>query len=531
MKKILLLFSSMFWVASADSQTDAGIILQTAPSSDTTSGNCYMTNLPSGESIVGTNIHSNSSPKFHIAITKIDLTGNISLLNNIIIPDSLGSNLKIRGLSCSTNGDYTCLLSNYLSNYLIKFSASNSIIWQKKIEHIGFGGSEYYSNTFLETNSGDYYLTISDWYFLGIVKIDSNGNLLWNKKMIGPVTASGSGVYYAKSPGFCTAITATGGCISTLKDNQYECVVNLAPDGTLLWSRTFVDYITYRWPRSIKMDSDGNYLILGMIGYGGVSATSTFHKIDTNGNILFAKYFDDTPANQFSYTDFMILPNNETVFFDPYATNTLTKLDSNLSFVWSKKINGTISFSANIKKFSSQPSNNICFLTNVNPSTPVIFNFSDTTEVCSSQDFPFTTLSNDNIFLSSEVDTTIAISNLNINISSSTFSTTSTNYYYSQNFCSYIASVNETTASVSLNIYPNPATDFVNIELGNLKNEDLQNAVLVIYNITGQKVFEKQLNTSSMDKISTADYSAGLYTIVISNSKKILAKQRMVVQK
>ena len=50
-------------------------------------------------------------------------------------------------------------------------------------------------------------------------------------------------------------------------------------------------------------------------------------------------------------------------------------------------------------------------------------------------------------------------------------------------------------------------------------------------NITGQKVFEKQLNASSMDKISTAEYSAGLYTIVIANSDKLLAKQRVVVQK
>lgn len=34
-----------------------------------------------------------------------------------------------------------------------------------------------------------------------------------------------------------------------------------------------------------------------------------------------------------------------------------------------------------------------------------------------------------------------------------------------------------------------------------------------------------------MEKISTADHPAGLYTIVIANSDKILAKQRVIVQK
>ena len=54
--------------------------------------------------------------------------------------------------------------------------------------------------------------------------------------------------------------------------------------------------------------------------------------------------------------------------------------------------------------------------------------------------------------------------------------TTTSEYYTSEDYCNYM-SIMEKTAPIDLTVYPNPATDFVNIELGNLQKADLQNAM------------------------------------------------------
>ena len=520
MKKNLLVFCTVLLTSTVNSQTDASVLLNIsgAMTGIVTSGSdgSFIATLPSGENIVASHIPL-STGETMINIKKIFSNGSVATLKNLVIPSGSATYTSLKGLSCSSSGAFTCMFGELTDLYLVKFNAAGVIEWQKSI-NVPEVITRYYTHTMNETPAGEYYISISAYGFMGIIKIDANGNLLWNKKLAGPRDAG-------KCPGFCSEVTLSGGCISTLKDDSFETIINLAPDGSLVWSRSFGDFM-YRWTKSITADNLGNFYIMG--SYGGIGQTFV-QKMDANGNFIYAKNISGTT----SYDDAIVTNSNELILLSKSPSLKLTKFGAAGNIVWNKgigAITGVSTYGNYGTLFSKSTSSNVSFLSHMDTSS-VVFKFSgEPSELCNSYNFGIDNTTDDTQILAAEIDSTCNITPLIVNIGNTGFGTSSTEYFVSDDFCSFIASVNETT-SLNLNIYPNPATDFVNIELGNLKNEDLQNAVIVVYDMTGKKVFEKQLNNSSMEKISSADYAAGLYTIIIANSNNILAKQRVIVQK
>ncbi len=522
MKKLLLLFSAVLCVSASNSQTDASVMLNISDAmtgiATSSSDNNFIATLPSGENIVASNIGLATGENV-INIKKILSNGSVVTLKNLIFPSTSTYNYSLKGLSCSSTGSFTCLFGDLADLQLVKFTSTGVVAWQKAL-NIPEVASVYYAHSLNETATGEYYITVSSYSFMGLIKVDANGNLMWNKKVAGPRDTG-------KCPGFCTEVTASGGCISTLKDDSFETIINFAPDGTLIWSRSFGDF-SYRWTRSIKEDNLGNFYIMGT--YGSTGGTFV-QKMDANGNFIYAKNL----SGAITYVDATVTSSNELIILAKTPNYKITKMGATGNVLWSRGIGGIsggIGMTNNTTLFSTSPSTNVSFLANLNDSTIVAFKFSgDPSELCNAYNYAPENTTDDAQILAAEVDSTCNINPLIVNIIGIGLASTSTEYYESDDFCSYMAAINETTASVNLTVYPNPANDFVNIELGNIKNEDLHHAKIVVYNITGQIIFEKQLNNSSLEKISTADYAAGLYTIVIANDSKILGKQRIVVQK
>ena len=522
MKKFLLVFSAILTASIAQAQTDASVMLSidnavVLPiSSSSAADYSYIATLPSGENIITHQISAIGGERL-INVKKISATGGVSTLSNLIIPSSFTLATNMKGLSCSASGAYTCLFGDVNDLFIVKFNSAGAVLWQKQL-NVPSVVSIYYNHSLNETPSGDYYVSVSAYGFMGIIKLDANGNVLWTKRLAGPRDDG-------KCPGFCSEVTLSGGCISTLKDENFETIINLAPDGSLIWSRSYTD-MSYRWTKSIKKDNLGNFYILGTYGTGGATFVQ---KIDANGNFIYAKNLSGTT----SYHDAIVTNSNEFILLSTTPSYKLTKLGATGNVTWSKGIGAVVNgnpFSYSTL-FSKSPSANISFHAWLNDTSSIVFKFSgDPNEICNNYNFPVENTTDDAQILAAELDTTCNVSPLGVNVTNTTFSSNTTEYYQSTDFCSYIASVNETT-TLNLNIYPNPATDFVNIELGNLNTVDVQNALLVVYDMTGKKVFEKQLTTSSMDQISTVNYPAGLYTIIISNPTSILAKQRVIVQK
>jgi len=61
----------------------------------------------------------------------------------------------------------------------------------------------------------------------------------------------------------------------------------------------------------------------------------------------------------------------------------------------------------------------------------------------------------------------------------------------------------------TINIYPNPSDDIINIEIENIKN-----ATLEIYNLGGKLIFIKELH-SKLEKIDVSDFPSGIYIVKI----------------
>ena len=74
-------------------------------------------------------------------------------------------------------------------------------------------------------------------------------------------------------------------------------------------------------------------------------------------------------------------------------------------------------------------------------------------------------------------------------------------------------------------IYPNPASDYLSVELP----ESIQKANIKIMNSIGQIVYEQTVvssgNSKTIKQINTSGFAKGIYTIVIeSNNAKIFKK-------
>lgn len=80
--------------------------------------------------------------------------------------------------------------------------------------------------------------------------------------------------------------------------------------------------------------------------------------------------------------------------------------------------------------------------------------------------------------------------------------------------------INETTTTAQFNIYPNPANDHFELQLG--ENETIES--VCVFNIMGQKLTEVKASTS----ISVADLPEGIYPVYIVTSQRNFASKIIV---
>jgi len=72
-----------------------------------------------------------------------------------------------------------------------------------------------------------------------------------------------------------------------------------------------------------------------------------------------------------------------------------------------------------------------------------------------------------------------------------------------------------TSNDYNIQLYPNPATDVVNIQCKNIKAE-----YIAIYDVIGRMVYQTSTFNSNTIAISVSDFSAGIYSITITDANK-----------
>jgi len=89
---------------------------------------------------------------------------------------------------------------------------------------------------------------------------------------------------------------------------------------------------------------------------------------------------------------------------------------------------------------------------------------------------------------------------------------------------SAIKKIEMSNAANGINIYPNPASDYINIELLNaLTAKDIID--INIYNTTGNLVFQ---SSSYLQKINTSKWAKGIYTIAVKTIQQTILKKIIV---
>ena len=94
-------------------------------------------------------------------------------------------------------------------------------------------------------------------------------------------------------------------------------------------------------------------------------------------------------------------------------------------------------------------------------------------------------------------------------------------YFFSVSFQS--SSLGEDFDVFDLLIYPNPASNNLTVDLGDLTGV---NTAIKLYDSSGKIVFEKQ--SSSALLIDVSSYAKGVYTLELSTSNKVLRSQVVI---
>ncbi len=94
----------------------------------------------------------------------------------------------------------------------------------------------------------------------------------------------------------------------------------------------------------------------------------------------------------------------------------------------------------------------------------------------------------------------------------------------------------EYSNDVQLNVYPNPASDVVNITL-HAENESIRNAQLVIYDITGREIVRNaaqwisDVNSNSTTQVNTGSLTSGTYFLaVLDNEGRVFARKQLIIK-
>lgn len=81
--------------------------------------------------------------------------------------------------------------------------------------------------------------------------------------------------------------------------------------------------------------------------------------------------------------------------------------------------------------------------------------------------------------------------------------------------------------SIRLNLYPNPTTSYVNIDID--QTEDTENWIVQVSDIQGKQLLQKKVNSS--EQLNFVNFAEGTYIITIQNQDKQILNSYKVIKK
>ena len=82
---------------------------------------------------------------------------------------------------------------------------------------------------------------------------------------------------------------------------------------------------------------------------------------------------------------------------------------------------------------------------------------------------------------------------------------------------------------ISVQTFPNPATDFVTFEIKGLENISLENVKVSIHSVTGEKVFSEYIE-SNITTVQISDYARELYMYTLTYKDHVLKAGKLIIK-
>ena len=459
---------------------------------------------------------------------------------------------------------------NTFDGYLVKTDSLGHVLWTKT-----YGGLDvdqlywiepYNNNSYLICGQTNDLITGYSYSFVG--KIDLYGNLIWQKNYK-------IGIYETAN---CISITSDGGFLigGECEFNSDEQALLLKADssGNLIWSKaygsTFIDAA-----QQIVQTSDGGMLISGTSRYGFYSTSLLIIKTDSAGNQQWSKKYNTSPAQRKANpakifqlaSGGYIISGNTTALGLPLADVFLIRLDDTGNIIWQKVYNTNEQENARDMIIDEDGGYVICGSTAINSSNGyydamimktdssgnLLSNFlvgiptEDETAVSflkngngnyvvagdiygqgqgetdfflfeTAKDFD-TLFCNSSRFQMMTYTPPIVASALNYTSSPSVF-VTATNFTESYGggeteLCDLTSGVDQIEVN-SILLYPNPASNSINLKLPDLLDRNID---IRIYDVYGQLVIDRiSILTTGELSINIESLSQGIYYLNLFNS-------------
>ncbi len=396
----------------------------------------------------------------------------------------------------------------YLS-VLIKFNYAGDTLWQKRY-YSNLSNINLYFQAITKTVDGGLLMAgIFEDFNVGsnqesilLLKTDINGNELWRKKLISPNTIN---------PVWSALATVQDTASKKIIIVGYQIIGNttqsliMATDslGVKLWQTTFNNPQGAGF-NDVIQTKDKNFVSGGRINVNNnigslTRSKSLVVKFDINGNSLWSKTYDTLSAftgvgffNELSNGDLVMGAGLDTVHNYgplPVVKLRIIKTDKNGNLKWKKYVGSAYNFNTSEYMRSMNPTQDGGFIiaswlaTGPNPQ-------------------PYSIVKID----STGCDTLAA---------------------YCKSLATGITNFTEITG-FGINVYPNPATNFVNIVI----DAPVEKTYLIkICDVLGNVIAEQAIEPNTELQLNTQHYPAGIYFISIGWQGKTLETRRLVIVK